>query len=113
MSDWEIPDELRADAIELPDDASDVWAWPKEAALALLDGLAGTKIAVLGFGVYHVDAEGPVETGMRWAFERLPFEPAADYAERSRSAARDAILGRPDLAPELYALDLSDQQGAA
>jgi len=83
----QIPKRLREMALVLPDFEEGEGAWPKDDALAVIDGLKGTIVAISDVVVWTKAPWGYAPSDLALSIERLPNEADADYAGRSRAAA--------------------------
>ena len=113
----EIPRELAEIAVpvEVAGPGESYPAWSREDALAVVECLRGTKVAIEGGEVFRTDRLGLRTAIEIWDCERIAAETATDYAERSRDMARGRIEATPaaESGDLLYALTFSDQQEAA
>ncbi len=88
-----IPKGLRQAALTLPEFDFGEAAWPKTEALAVVESLKGTTVAVSDVVVYRSAPGGLVPSGAAMSTARLPSEGDADFALRSRVAATKFIVG--------------------
>ena len=89
-------------------------AWSGKDALAVLDALSGTGIAIQDGEVYRLQVDGLVSAHEGWTCQHAEGEPATDYAERSRAMARRFVEGRsPDGDDLFFLFRFSRQQDAA
>jgi len=89
-------------------------AWDRDSANAILECLAGTKVAIRGGAVYYATTDVPVAFD-GWSVMPVRGEQATAFAERSRSVAAGKIQehqGSPTN-PVLFAFDFSEPQAAA
>ncbi|SRR6266566_3183150 len=84
----DLSDELRARARPLDEIGVNETAWPKTAALELLERLHGQPIAVLGSDVLRPGATTLAYNWDNWHSDQRPHESFGDYAARSQ---RDAV----------------------
>ena len=91
----EIPRTLRQDALFLPGLGDGQGAWPRQVAIAVIEGLEGTTVAVSDVTPYrrvawgteiHWSISDPV-----WSVHRMRSESVVDYARRSRREAAEFI----------------------
>lgn len=87
----QIPHNLRKLALFLPGMEEGEGAWPQGEALAVVDSLRGTTLAVSEVVVFESAPGGYVPLDRELSISRLPDEPDTDYARRSRSAAAEFI----------------------
>jgi len=83
----QIPKSLREMAVVLPDFEEGEGAWAKDDALAVIDGLKGTTVAISDVVMWTKALWGYAPSDLALSIERLPNEADADYAGRSRAAA--------------------------
>src|SRR5438093_1396909 len=88
-----IPRRLRDRALFLPEFGDGEGAWSKNDALAVIESLKGTTVAVSDVVVYDRVPWGYAPSESVLSIDRLPNEADADYAQRSRSAAAGFIRG--------------------
>ena len=84
----QLSSRLRAAAIEHQPEGCDHVAWERPDALAVIDELAGSGVAILGGDVLCRVGETFEHSFDNWSVERHTGERWVEYAERSRSAAR-------------------------
>ncbi len=70
-------------ALVLPDFEEGEGAWRKDDALAVIDGLKGTTVAISDVVVWTRAPWGYAPSDLALSIERLPNEADADYAGRS------------------------------
>jgi hypothetical protein len=111
--------------VELPIDLKDAGvpvespepglAWSAAAALAIVEALLHTTVAIVSCEVFRSDRVGLVPIYEGWSIERRMGETASDFAARSRTVARDRIEARMRSGPEtpFFAMTFSGQQDAA
>jgi hypothetical protein len=87
----QIPMKLLALALFLPELEDGEAAWPRDDALAVLDSLKGTTVAVSDVIVFEQVPGGYAPREIAWSGTRLPNEPDPDYAQRSRAGAVEFI----------------------
>jgi len=111
----EIPEELRADAVFVEGPGFSEMAWPREEALAVIESLMGTLVAVSGGDVYRSEAWGFVPAYEYWLCDRIQGEDSVNYAQRSRATAKRFVESHGGERPEsvLFALAFDTQQEAA
>ena len=104
----EIPRELAEIAVpvEVAGPGESYPAWSREDALAVVECLRGTKVAIEGGEVFRTDRLGLRTAIEIWDCERIAAETATDYAERSRDMAQ----GRAHF-PEHYTIIAPDLRG--
>jgi hypothetical protein len=111
----EIPPELLDRALEVPDLARDEGAWTREDALAVVESLGGTTVAIEAVSVCEIApvVHRPPVPG--WAVGRLRGEASADYARRSRAGASRFIASYAPAGFEevAFILEFSTQDEAA
>jgi len=110
----EVPEHLLALAVPLDEDGEE-YVWAPAEALALIESLRGTRVAIEGGDVYRREAWGFVPTYESWSCERLPGEGSLDYARRSRDVALTTIETwvEDHAGDTFYLMRLTDQQDAA
>ena len=111
----EIPENLARSAVDVEVDRFHDPGWTRDDALAVVEGLAGTPVVVLGGDVFVRQSWGFAATTESWSCDRLPGEAATDYAVRSRSCAREFVLEYEGehTGDVVFVLYFDDQQGAA
>jgi hypothetical protein len=109
----ELPDELRAAGLPIEEGGDVNLAWDKTSALAALEAVRNSKIAVLSVDVYKLEAWGPIPTEESWSCRRLSGETASEFAERSRHWAGHYIATHDEQDGSLYLVYLDRQEGAA
>ena len=87
----EIPEDLRAVAVNLPELGEWEGAWPQPDALSVIDSLKGTTVAIAHVTVFDKVHWGYAPSEVEWAGERQLNEPDTDYAGRTRSEAAKFI----------------------
>ena len=89
--------------------------WVREDALAVVEGLHGTTIAITGGEVFVRQAWGFTATTESWTCDRAPGESTPDFSVRSRDWAREFVTSyggdRDD--EFVFVLYFSTQQDAA
>jgi hypothetical protein len=110
-----IPSKLRFVAISLKDLGLGEVAWRARDALAVIESLRGTPVAITGADLYRVEAWGIAPLTEGWHCDRLRGEMASQYAERSRGLAAECIADREARSGQevVYALLFTLQQDAA
>ena len=109
-TDLDIPNDLRAQGVPLHQIGIANVAWPRNAALSLLQVLYGRTIAVLGGDVLRLAAGQPYHTYDNWHTDPHPSEDFAQYAARSQEAAAAYIQAyRENGSQHLYLLVLADR----
>lgn len=86
-----IPKRLREVALFLPEFGDGEGAWSKDDALAVIDSLKSTTVAVSDVVLFVRVSWGYAPFGPSWSSDRLPNEADADYAGRSRAGAGEFI----------------------
>jgi hypothetical protein len=86
-----IPKPLRDSASFLPELTDGEGAWPRSDALTVLESLHGTTIAISDVVLFELLSWGYVPVEPPLALHRLQNEGDADYAQRSRAAAKSFI----------------------
>lgn len=112
----EIPKNLRNTAISLEELEIHDPAWSFSEALAVVQALDGSKVAILGGVLLVQEKFGIIPTQENWCCDRVKGELATDFARRSREAAREFIESfRTDLRRDrmVFVLLFSGQQDAA
>ena len=111
----EIPESLRLAGITPPGIEGEDLAWNKADALAVVESLRGTRVAITGGDVYSLVSWGCLPTGEAWECDRLHLEDSLAYARRSRDAAMAFIQSHAvDREGDfLYVLIFSRQDTAA
>jgi hypothetical protein len=109
----ELPDWLTEAAVVGPEGCSCV-AWRRPHALAILQELESTSVAVLGGDVLVGSPRGFAHspTAGNWHCELGPGESWASYASRSRRETHDYIDGYPETGEVAYALVFGDKPSA-
>jgi len=87
----EIPDELATLAVGLPDLVDGEGAWTRGDALAVVESLRGTTVAVSDVILYEPAPWGYAATETEWHVDRAPNEPDTEYSLRTRSGASEFI----------------------
>jgi len=107
-----LPKDVRRRAVQPPGLPDGDFAWTLDDALAVLETLAGTVIAVLQVEAYVVlfGHQDVVPTGRRAIYAWNPGELAAHFAQRSRQAAEEFI--RAGSRDEIFAIVFSGQDDA-
>src|SRR5262245_40853886 len=89
----EIPKRLRDSAFSLPELEDGEGAWSKADAIAVIEALRGTTVAISDVVVFRTAPWGYAPSEVNLTTERIPTESDTDYAARSRSAASDFVRG--------------------
>ncbi len=87
----QIPSRLRKLALFLPETEEGEGVWLRDDALAVIESLKGTTLAVSDIVVFGCAPWGYVPLDQKCSIPRLPNEPDTDYAQRSRLIAADFI----------------------
>ncbi len=87
----QIPSRLRKLALFLPETEEEEGAWLRDDALAVIESLRGTTLAVSDIVVFGRAPGGYVPLDQECSIPRLLNEPDTDYAQRSRFIAADFI----------------------
>jgi hypothetical protein len=87
----QIPKRLRQDACFLPGLVDGEGAWPKDSALAVLESLKATTVAVSDVTPLSPMGEAWIASEIVWSLHRLHNESDIDYARRSRLEAAEFI----------------------
>ena len=87
----QIPRRLRQMALVLPEFGDGEAAWSKDDAIAVIESLKGTTVAVSDVVLFKRVPWGYAPSESSLSIDRLPTEADADYAARSRSGAADFI----------------------
>lgn len=82
----EIPPRFEQLALHIPDASHDELGWTKADAVAVIESLRGTKVAVAGGEVFKVNEWSQVRID-DWRCERKLDESASDFASRSQDVA--------------------------
>jgi hypothetical protein len=88
-----IPKRLREKAVFLAEFGDGEGAWSKCDAMAVIESLNGTTVAVSDVILFARVPWGYAPSESALSIDRLPNEADADYAGRSRSGAADFIRG--------------------
>ena len=106
----DLPRDLSEQALPLDRDGLRQVAWPREAALHILELLRGRAIAVRGGIVVQVEGGRASRTFERWDTDPEAGESFAAYAARSQSLARTRVLRHPTDDPaHRFVLSLADR----
>ena len=110
----ELPLDLKEAGIPVGSPGSGL-AWSAGVALAIVDALRNSTVAVLSCEVFRSDRVGLVPLYAGWSVERQMGEAASDFATRSRKVAKDKIEAqtRSSDAECFFAMAFSSQQDAA
>ena len=101
----QIPRPLRESALVLPGFGDGEGAWSGAEAVAVIDSLRGSIIAVSEIALFERAPWGYVPSETAMAIDRRPNEGDADYAMRSRVSAARFIRGcTPDSDDALFSL---------
>lgn len=87
----EIPERLGNLALFLPEFDDSEGAWFKADAMAVIESLKGTIVAVSEVVILNMAPGGYMPSGLTISMDRFPNEADSDYAERSRHLALDFI----------------------
>ena len=90
-----IPKRLRDTALFLPEFGDGEAAWSKDDAIAVIDSLKGSTVAVSDVVLYERVPWGYAPSERVLSVDRLPSEPDADFAKRSRAAAASFLRAAP------------------
>ena len=90
-----VPD-LAARAQSLADIGLREAGWQRTDALAVLERLQGSAVAVLGGDVLRVEGNRPQHTYDNWHVEPVEGESFATYAARSQAGAAEYITRYPE-----------------
>jgi hypothetical protein len=96
-----IPEHIRSKSAILRTDQGEFVAWSRSAALALLDALKGSTLAVGAGQVYNL-TEHPPATVNGWFCERSRNESVIDYALRSRDLASSYLTIHRDSPIDIF-----------
>jgi hypothetical protein len=112
---FDVPERLKTCGIPVTPDSEDNLAWKADDALAVVETVDSTKIAIIEINVYREEAWGFVPTDDNWSCDRMLGETASEFAGRTHECAREFIRNdREDRSEEgFYELIFSDQQDAA
>ncbi len=112
---FDIPDRLKTCGIPVTPDSDNELAWKADDALAVIDAVESTKIAIVEINLYREEAWGFVPTDDNWSCDRMLGETASEFAGRTHECAREFIRSDvQDRSEEVfYELIFSDQQDAA
>ncbi len=83
----QIPERLRERAVFLPGFADGEGAWSRDDAIAVIGSLKSTIVPVSDVILFERAPWGYAPSHTVWSADRLPNEPDADYALRSRVGA--------------------------
>jgi hypothetical protein len=110
----EIPDHLRGLAVPLDDEES-AFVWAPADALAVIESLRSTRIALPSGEIYRREPWGFVQTYDDWTCEPAMAEGPLAYAQRTREVATQAIElhGEDSPGDVCFLLEFSDQEDAA
>ena len=87
-----IPKRLRDRALFFPEFDEGEGAWLKTDAMAVIESLKGTTVAVSDVVILHMAPGGyPIPSDLTLFVDRFPDEADTDYAARSRSLAFEFI----------------------
>lgn len=106
----DLPRDLSDQALPLDRDGLRQVAWPRDAALHILDLLQDRAIAVRGGLVVQVEAGRASRTFDRWETDPEPGEAFPAYAARSQARARHCVVRYPaDDPTHRFVLALADR----
>lgn len=107
-----LPNHVKRRAVQPPGLPEGDWAWPQADALAALETLAGSIVAVFQVEVYVVPFghQDVLHTGRRASYTHNVGELALQFAERSRQLAAEFI--KTGASDELFVLYFSGQDDA-
>ena len=108
LKDLELPSAVSAQGLRLSASGLKEVAWPRSAALEILQLLRGKAIAVLGGDVVRLDSDRPRHTHENWHAEPAHAEPFVAYAQRSIEEA-EAYITRDPEPSHYYVLVLADR----
>jgi hypothetical protein len=108
-----IPKKLRAIAIELPGLEEGEAAWGPQDALAVIESLRGTAVAIARVLPFGQAPGGYAPASDVWFAERRHGESDPDYAARSQEGAKAFIEERPEQTGVLFALSFPMWKDAA
>ena len=108
----ELPLDLREAGIPLESSESGL-AWSSGVALAIVDALRNSTVAIVSCGVFRSDRVGLVPLYTGWSVERHMDEAASDFAARSRKVAKEKIEAQTRSGAQFFAMAFSGQQDAA
>ena len=101
-------------ALFFPEFGDGEGAWSKDNAVAVIDSLKGTTVAVSDVVVFSRAPWGFAPSDLALSFDGLPNEADADYAGRSRLAAVEFIrVSGPTEGETLFALTFPMWKDAA
>lgn len=111
----EVPEELRSLAVFVDGPDFSHLAWPREDAMAVIESLKSTTVAISGGDVIRSEAWGFVPAGDYWLCDRIQGEDRFSYARRSHDRALGYIEDYEEgpTANLLFALTFDTQQHAA
>jgi hypothetical protein len=113
IQDLDLPPELLQQARSLAALGLAEVAWPRPAALSILEWMRGRRYAVLGGDVLQVSDNRLVHTYDSWHSDPLPAESFETYASRSLDDTLGYLKAYPDR-EHLYVLVVADRfPGAA
>ena len=110
----QIPRRLRSNSVSFADMTEGQGAWSRVDAVAVLESLAGTTLAVSNVDVFEPAPWGYVPSNAAWSGSRLPGEADPDYASRTRAAALAFIRAQDRADPvALFVLEFPIWKDAA
>jgi len=95
-----IPKPLRETALILPEFGEGEGAWAKSDAMAVIDSLKGSTVAVSDIVVFERVPWGYAPSESAMSIDRLPTEGDSDYAQRSRASASNFIRNRTPISSD-------------
>lgn len=108
----DLPPALSGEALPLDRDGRGEVAWPRDAALRILDLLSDRAIAVLSGVVVDVERGRAREVYYRWQADSEPGESFPAFAARSQAEARGYVTGYSTDSPtHCFVLALADRLG--
>src|SRR5437867_7366021 len=109
----EIPERLGSAALIPPTAGEDEAAWTPRDALAVLDALESSRIAVEYSQAYKVLGSEWIPTQDSWAFPPTSGETESSRASKSRAGARAFIRSLDPSSADYVSLEFSYQDDAA
>jgi hypothetical protein len=99
---------VRREGHRLTEMDSNEFAFPRAAALAAIDALKGSPVAILGGDALRISGGKALHTYDNWYCDRAPTEDPLHYVDRTHDEAKRYIEGYSESGDILYLLVLSE-----